>query len=93
MDLSKFKKELLRPEHKLVVGDVILEANRFTHRYRAYQIQNINGDWADFKVVFANDGCPKGYTCQGNISCHTRHHRTAWLSYYLPMGRLLYGKK
>jgi hypothetical protein len=93
MDLNKFKKELLRPTHKLVVGDVILETDRFTKKYRAYQILEINGDYLVFEVIFSNDGCKKGYTCSGSISAHQQHKNTRWITYYLKIGRLLYGKK
>lgn len=78
---------------KLVVGDVIKEVNRFNKTYVLYQITKIVDDWCEMLVLDSTCSYRKGKTVGGNISCHYGGHKTAYLTYYIPCGRILYGHK
>ncbi len=106
LDLKRLKKELLRPDRELIIGDGILEVNKFTKEYVLYEIEEfvnyvdmtedktISNPLKDYfygRVVAASDKSQIGRSTGCDVGAHTNHNGTH-CTYFLPTYRVLYGK-
>lgn len=78
---------------KLVVGDVVREECRFTKSYVLYQITKIDEDYCELLILDTSGWGRKGNKVSGQISCFYGGHKTKYLTYYIPAGKVLYGHK
>jgi len=90
------KKILLRADKikDLVVGDCLMEMNRFTKKYRIYRIIQKDSDGMGGRAEIVSSNYPtKGpHTVWMDFKAHSHHKNSAWITYYLPIGKLLYAK-
>jgi len=75
----------------LVVGDCLMEMNRFTKKYRVYRLVEIEDTYAYGQVIISTDGRTTGQTVGMELLAHAHHKNCTWLTYYLPAGKVLYG--
>ena len=85
--LSKYSKL------KLEVGDVIREENRFNKSFVLWQITKIENNWCRLLVLASNTCYIKGKSYDADISAHYGGQNTAYLTYYIPAGKVLFGSK
>lgn len=87
------ERKLLRPNMipDLVLGDCLMEVNRFTKKFTIYKLIELSDNYAYGEVVACTNGAKKGYTCGLELSAHAYHKNCTWITYYLPAGKVLYG--
>ena len=89
------RSQLLRPEIILQPGDCIVEIDRFNKETTIYIIDNVDENYCGHLEVISSDRSPnlKGRKLWTEFKYHCTHKNTRWLTYFMPNGRILYGKR
>lgn len=78
---------------KLQVGDFVEERNRFNKQWVLFRIDKIDESGCGCKMtIIGTSGWGKvGNTVGGDIRCFYGGQNSAYLCYYIPAGRVLFG--